>query len=106
MVSYWVQEQKAALRPIDQRDGLASAAKGNRIEVFRYLLPTAGAQITARVVRKACNHRSLELFELLLQHGYHLDHSVPSNHGHFGTALCHFLDSEIFTGLLLGHGAD
>ncbi|MBE3044359.1 hypothetical protein IMZ48_17690, partial [Candidatus Bathyarchaeota archaeon] len=102
----WVRERKDELQPIGIRDGLDCAAMGGQVAVARHLLEEAGARVSARAVIAACDRRDLGLFELFLRHGYHPDQQVPSNSGHFGTALLHVLDNDAIALLLLEHGAD
>ncbi|KAI1274033.1 ankyrin repeat-containing domain protein [Xylaria sp. FL0933] len=106
VVKRWAPERKDMLLQVGVQDGLACAARSERVEVVRYLLDKGGAILDCSVVEGACMHRSLALFELCAQRGYHPSQQVPSNAGHFGVALNHCLDSEEVTLFLLRHGAD
>ena len=105
-VKRYIGEKKDVLGSVTLRDGLDCAAMGNQVHVARYLVEEIGVQIPAHAVISACKNRSLPLFELLLRHGYHPNQQVPSNCGHFGTALRHCLDNDAITLLLLESGAD
>jgi ankyrin repeat protein len=105
VVERWLEEEKDPARQIGSiglQDALACGAVGNQLHVVRYLLK-AGAIITNAAVRAACDNRSLELFKLLVEHGFHPNQQIR---GCFGTALMNCLDSEDITRFLLDHGAD
>lgn len=105
-VEEWVRDRRDMLSPIALRDGLDVAAMGSQVHVARYLIEEVGVGITGAAVRYACKNQSLPLFELFLKHGYHPNQQVPSNCGHFGTALRHCLGSDDIMHLLLENGAD
>ncbi|PKS06134.1 hypothetical protein jhhlp_007451 [Lomentospora prolificans] len=105
-VQSWIRDKKEILRPIGLRDGLDCAAMGNQVHVARYLLEAVGVTLSGYSVRAACENRSLPLFQLFIQHGYHPNQQVPSRAGHFGTALRHCLDNEAIVRFLLQNGAD
>ncbi|KAM5346107.1 hypothetical protein ACJ41O_009112 [Fusarium nematophilum] len=105
-VRRWVQDKRQELRQMGVQDGLACAANGNQVHVARYLLEEGGASLHGAVVKAACRHRSLALFQVCAQHGYHPNQQIPSNNGHFGTALIHCIEGEEITRFLLQNGAD
>ncbi|KAL0943366.1 cnpv019 ankyrin repeat protein [Colletotrichum truncatum] len=94
-----------SLRHISFQDGLACAARGNQLDVARYLLEE-GARPHAAVIVAACRALSLPLFELSARYGYHPNQQVPSPDGRFRVALNHCLGSESVTRFLLENGAD
>ncbi|KAI8632834.1 ankyrin repeat-containing domain protein [Xylariaceae sp. FL1651] len=105
-VMQWATEKGETLQHIGLQDGLACAAENNQVEIVRYLLQEKLASLDASVVQGACSNRSLPLFEICIQHGYHPNQQVPSRGGHFGVALHHCIDNEDITRFLLEHGAD
>ena len=105
-VRRWAADKRDDLRPVGLQDGLCCAAKGNQADVARFLLDQGLAHVDSKAVQFACQSKSLPLFQVFLQHGYHPDQQVPVESGIFGTALAHCLESEQVTRLLLEHGAD
>ncbi|PVH97381.1 ankyrin [Periconia macrospinosa] len=105
-VKTWVRTKRHVILRMGIQDGLACAAMGNKVDVARFLLDEGGATIHAAYIKNACSNRSLPLFSLAIDHGYHPNQHVPSNVGCFGTALQHCVDNYDITKLLLQHGAD
>ncbi|VUC26010.1 unnamed protein product [Clonostachys rosea] len=105
-VEEWVRHRRDVLRPMGLRDGLDVAAMGSQLHVVRFFIEDVGVGITGDAVRYACRNQSFPLFELFLKHGYHPNQQIPSNCGHFGTALRHCLENEAIARLLLENGAD
>ncbi|KAF9875682.1 putative ankyrin repeat domain containing protein [Colletotrichum karsti] len=105
-VKDWLVHKRDILRPIGLRDGLVCAALRDQVEVARYLLDECRTTITSMVIGATCNRRSLPLFQLCVEHGYHPDQSIPSNDGGMGTALENCLDNAEVVRFLLEYGAD
>ncbi|CAH0051743.1 unnamed protein product [Clonostachys solani] len=105
-VQEWVRDRRDLLGAVGLQDGLDVAAMGSQVHVVRYFIEEVGVSITAAAVRYACKNQSFALFELFLKHGYHPNQQIPSNCGHFGTALRHCLGADDITRLLLENGAD
>ncbi|KAF4339712.1 ankyrin repeat domain protein [Fusarium beomiforme] len=107
-VKAWTQDGELLeeLQQMGLQDGLVFAAKANQIDVVRYLLNERWTSLNGEVVRQACIHLSLPLFELCVQHGYHPNQQVPSPNGFFGVALHHCVEDADITRFLLEHGAD
>ncbi|CAM1503198.1 Fc.00g079740.m01.CDS01 [Cosmosporella sp. VM-42] len=101
-----VQEKKEALRQRGLQDGLDCAAKGNQVDVARYLLEEGGAFLDGAVVDAACENHSLPLFELCVQHGYHPNQQIPGSG--YGVALLQCLQEkhEDIARFLIQNGAD
>ncbi|KAI8954174.1 hypothetical protein F4801DRAFT_534570 [Xylaria longipes] len=106
VVKEWVSEKREVLLQVGVQDGLACAARENQVDVVRYLFDEGGAFLDGSVIEGACFRRSLPLFELCVQHGYHPNQQIPSNDGYLGVALNHCLDNREITLFLLKHGAD
>lgn len=85
-VEEYIEAQRTQTSDALLQRALASACEGGKAQVARFLMQK-GARVHGVAVEHACQKCDLELFEVLIEHGWHPNQQAPSAQGHFGVAL-------------------
>ncbi|KAI1847456.1 hypothetical protein JX265_013977 [Neoarthrinium moseri] len=103
MARHFIEQEGPEASALD--DGLGFAARNKHLHIMQYLLQN-GARLHSYVVQMAIFHRSIELFQLCVMHGYHPNQHIWNINGSQGVALLSCYDNPQITQFLLNHGAD